>query len=75
MTATVRAQLIVGVNNAGAPLIDAQLSPDLMGVYTVDFLVPTSVPQGNNIVLSLAANAIDGSVTQFSAGSKIPVLP
>ncbi len=75
VTATVRAQLIVGVNNAGAPLIDAQLSPDLMGVYTVDFLVPTSVPQGNNIVLSLAANAIDGSVTQFSAGSKIPVLP
>jgi uncharacterized protein (TIGR03437 family) len=75
VTATVRAQLIVGVNNAGAPLIDAQLSPDLLGVYTVDFLVPTTAPQGNNIVLSLAANAIDGSVTQFSAGSKIPVLP
>jgi uncharacterized protein (TIGR03437 family) len=74
-TATVRAQLIVGVNNAGAPLIDAQLSPDLMGVYTVDFMVPTNAPQGNNIVLSLAANAIDGSVTQFSAGSKIPILP
>jgi uncharacterized protein (TIGR03437 family) len=73
--ATVRAQLFVGINNAGAPLVDAQLSSDLLGVYTVDFLVPTTAPQGNNIVLSLAANAIDGSVTQFSAGSKIPILP
>jgi uncharacterized protein (TIGR03437 family) len=73
VNAMVRAQIIVGINNAGAPVIDAMLSPDLIGVYVVDFQVPTSTPQGNNIILSLAANAIDGSPTQFSGGSKIPV--
>jgi uncharacterized protein (TIGR03437 family) len=73
--AVVRADLFVGVNNNGTPLIAKKLSPDLIGIYVVDFQIPYNTPQGSNIVLSLAANAIDGSPTQFSAGSKIPVRP
>jgi uncharacterized protein (TIGR03437 family) len=71
--AMVRAEIIVGVNNAGTPLIAKRLSPDLIGVYIVDFQIPANTPQSNNIVLSLAANAIDGSPTQFSGGSRIPI--
>jgi uncharacterized protein (TIGR03437 family) len=74
--ALVRAQVIVGVNNQGMQLISAKLSQDLIGVYIVDFKIPAyaNTPEGNNVILSLAVNAIDGSPTQFSAGSRIPFL-
>jgi uncharacterized protein (TIGR03437 family) len=71
--ALVRAELFVGVNNNGTPLIGAKLSPDLIGVYVVDFQIPANAPQGGDIVLSLAANGIDRGPTQFSGGSKIPI--
>ena len=77
--AIVQAQLIVGVDNGGSPLIEARLSQDLIGIYIVDFQVPMNSSLGDNIVLSLAANPIDPGTglpsppTQFSGGSRISV--
>ncbi|HWB86745.1 MAG TPA: hypothetical protein VG675_21550 [Bryobacteraceae bacterium] len=66
-------QLIVGVNNAGVRVVSARVAPNLIGVYEVVFQLPTDVATGNNVVLSLAVNPTDGSATQFSAGSSIPI--
>lgn len=66
-------QIIVGVNNAGVRVVQSRLSPDLIGVYEIDFQIPNDAPSGDNVVLSVAVNATDGSATQFSAGSRIPI--
>lgn len=71
--ALVRGLVIPAVNNSGVRLIQARLSPDLAGVYEVDFQVPTDAPAGSNVVLSLAVNAPDGTPTQFSLYSKIAI--
>jgi uncharacterized protein (TIGR03437 family) len=69
----VTGQLIVGVNNAGARVISARMSPNLIGVYEVAFQVPSDAPTGNDIVLSLAVNVPGDSATRFSAGNKIVI--
>jgi uncharacterized protein (TIGR03437 family) len=66
-------QVIVGVNNSGARVISARMAPTQIGIYEVAFQVDSSTPAGNNLVLSIAINPSDGSPTQFSNGSKIPV--
>ncbi len=70
-------QIIVGVNSRGAQFISARRAPDLVGVDEVTFQVPSDAPTGNNVVLSLAVNALgcssSGNCTQFSNGSKIPI--
>ena len=66
-------QVIVGVNNAGARVVNSRLSPNLIGVYEIDFQVPSDAPTGNDIVLSVAVNAPGDSQTRFSNGSKLPV--
>jgi uncharacterized protein (TIGR03437 family) len=72
--ALVSGQVIVGVNNAGARVVTSRLSPNLIGVYEVAFVVPSDAPTGNNIVLSVAVNAPnDGGQTRFSNGSKLPI--
>lgn len=65
--------VIVGVNNSGARVISARAAPDQIGIYEVAFQVDSSTPAGKNIVLSVALNPVDGSPTQFSNGSKIPI--
>jgi uncharacterized protein (TIGR03437 family) len=66
-------QVIVGVNNAGARVVNSRVSPNLIGVYEIDFQVPTDAPSGNDVVLSVAVNAPGDSQTRFSNGSKLPV--
>jgi uncharacterized protein (TIGR03437 family) len=66
-------QLIVGVNNSGARVISARMAPTQVGIYEVTFQVDSNAPTGNNVVLSVAINPTDGSATQFSNGSKIPI--
>jgi uncharacterized protein (TIGR03437 family) len=66
-------QLIVGVNNSGARVITARMAPTQVGVYEVAFQIDPNAPTGNNVVLSVAINPVDGSATQFSNGSKIPI--
>jgi len=71
---TIAGSVIVGVNNTGVRVVSARLAPDLIGVAEVAFEVPADAPTGNNIVLSVAVNPVDGSATQFSKGSLIPIL-
>jgi uncharacterized protein (TIGR03437 family) len=66
-------QVIVGVNNAGARVVNSRVSPNLIGVYEIDFQVPSDAPTGNDIVLSVAVNAPGDSQTRFSNGSRLPV--
>ena len=72
VTANATGQVIVGVNNAGVPVVSAQLSPDIVGVAQVTFQVPATTTTGT-YVLSMGVNAPDGTSTQFSQGSKITV--
>jgi len=72
-SALVQGQVIVGVNNSGSRVISARLSPTQIGIYEVAFQVDANAPTGNNVVLSVAVNPTDGSATQFSNGSKIPI--
>ncbi|HMC60626.1 MAG TPA: hypothetical protein VKJ01_15655, partial [Candidatus Solibacter sp.] len=66
-------QVIVGVNNSGARVISSRMAPTQIGIYEVEFQVDSNAPTGNNVVLSVAINPTDGSATQFSNGSKIPI--
>jgi uncharacterized protein (TIGR03437 family) len=73
------AQVIVGVNNGGTPVVTARVSPNLIGVYEVTFQVLSDALTGSDVVLSVAVNApgefkADGTpLTRYSNGSKLPV--
>ncbi len=62
--------LVIGVANAGVPLISAQLSQDLVGVYRVAFQVPSSAPSGNQV---FSVGVSTGGKTYYSAGTGIPI--
>lgn len=62
--------LVIGIANAGVPLVSAQLSPDLVGVYQVAFQVPAGTTSGNQ-VFSVGVSV--GGQTYYSAGSAIPI--
>jgi len=77
--AAVLGNVIPGVDNKGALLVSAQLSPDLVGVYQVAFVVPGDSTQGNDIAFSIGVDApgdVDAQghqVRRYSAPSLIPV--
>lgn len=54
-TETVNAQIIVGVNNAGVPVVSAQYLAGSIGVYIVGFQIPADAATGTNIPLAIAA--------------------
>jgi uncharacterized protein (TIGR03437 family) len=62
--------IILGVANAGVPVVSAQLSPDLVGVYLVSFQIPSTTPSGNQ-VFSVGVSV--GGQNYYSAGAAIPV--
>jgi len=72
---TVNGQVIVGVNNEGAPVTEAELSPDIIGVYYIQFQVPNDAPQNNNVVFSVGLIPVGSTQAYYSnsAGSKIPI--
>src|SRR5471032_581274 len=65
--------VIVGVDNSGVRVVSMRAAPTQIGIYEVAFQLDPTGPAGNNIVLSVAVNPADGSPTQFSNGSKIPI--
>ena len=67
-------QVIVGVQNAGARVVTARVSPNLIGVYELDFQVPSDAPSSNDVVFSVAVNAPGDNQTRFSNASKLPIL-
>jgi uncharacterized protein (TIGR03437 family) len=70
---TVNGQVIVGIQNSGVPVVLSQLSNDMLGVYTVEFQVPTNAPQGNNIVFSVGLVPAGSTKAYYSAGTTIPI--
>ena len=52
---SVLAPLIVGVADSGVDIITAELTKDMVGVYTVSFMIPLDSPTGINRNLALAA--------------------
>jgi uncharacterized protein (TIGR03437 family) len=72
---TVTGTVIVGVNNEGVPVVSQQLSPDMLGVYTIQFAIPSDAPQNNNVAFSVGL--MPAGLTQVyysnSGGTKIPV--
>jgi len=76
-TAAPTGSIIVGVNNAGVPLISAQLSADLIGVFEVTFQIPFSLASTtgspNNIPFSIGLTPAGSSKTYYSAGTYIPI--
>ena len=62
--------LVIGIANSGVPLVSAQLSPDLVGVYLVSFMVPNSAPSGTQV---FSVGATVGGQNYYSAGTAIPI--
>jgi uncharacterized protein (TIGR03437 family) len=63
--------IIVGVNNAGAPLVSARLSTDLIGVFEVTFQIPSSLASTtgspNVVPFSIGVTVANGSCTATSS--------
>ena len=72
-TATVQGTVIAGVNGGGATVISAALSPDIVGVYLVTFVVPSSVPSGTNTDFSIGLLPQGTSKVYYSTLGYFPV--
>lgn len=70
----VLAQLIGGINNAGATIVGTQYAEGMVGVYIVQIQIPTGTATGNAQPLAVAVVGSDGSVT-FANPSLIPIAP
>jgi uncharacterized protein (TIGR03437 family) len=47
-------QVVVGVSNAGVPVLSAQYAIDQIGAYVIEFTIPAGSPTGANQPLALA---------------------
>jgi uncharacterized protein (TIGR03437 family) len=72
-TAAVQGTVIVGVNGNGASLISATLTPDIVGVYEVAFVVPSSVASGTNTDFSIGVLPQGTSKVYYSTLGYFPV--
>ncbi len=76
---TVDGQVIVGIQNGagveGVPVTSAQLAFDIVGMYLVQFEIPSDALQSNNAVFSIGLIPVGSSKTYYSnsTGSKIPI--
>jgi uncharacterized protein (TIGR03437 family) len=72
----VAGNVIVGINYQGVPFTSAQLLEGVVGVYVVEFQVPTEVATDPNDPLrplDLSVAGTDGQQV-FAAGSRLPVV-
>lgn len=70
-TATVNGTVVPGMAGQAIPLVSAQLSADLPGIYLVAFQVPTGIQTGNSVNFSIGIQ-VNGS-TVYSGLSHLPV--
>jgi uncharacterized protein (TIGR03437 family) len=63
-------QLVVGVNNAGVPVISAQYVAGSIGVYIIEFQIPANAPTG--VDQPLAVGVIQNGQTVFGNSVFIP---
>lgn len=71
--AMVLGTVIPGLAGGGLPLVYAQLSEDLVGVYVVAFSIPSTAPQGNSIPFSIGIVPAGSSTAYYSAPTSIPI--
>jgi uncharacterized protein (TIGR03437 family) len=64
--------VIPGMNGGGLPLVYAQLSEDLPGVYLVAFQIPATETQGN-ATFSIGIIPTGGTTAYYSAPVTVPV--
>jgi len=66
--------VVPGVAGGGATLYAVpQLTPDLVGVYQVSFVIPSNVNSGNNIGFSIGVIPVGATTAQYSNLVYIPV--
>ena len=70
--ATVLGTVVPGMAGGGVPLVSAQLSADLPGIYTVSFTIPTSESQGD-VPFSIGIIPVGGANPVYTALTKVPV--
>ena len=72
---TVNGTVIVGINGAGVPVVTQQLSPDIIGVYYVQFVIPANAPQSTDVVFSVGLQPVGSTQVYYSlaAGSNVPI--
>lgn len=63
--------IVVGVNNAGVPVLSTTYAEHLIGVYQVAFQLPQDVPAGNNVPLAIAV--VQGDNASFGNPTYIPI--
>ena len=63
--------MIVGVNNAGVPLLSAHYAEGMIGVEEITFQVPLNVLRSDDIPLQLGV--LLGRKTIYSKTSTLPV--
>ena len=67
----ITSQVIVGINNAGVPLHSVTYAQDLIGVWEVQFDIPSDSPTGSNVIFSLGIPS--GGGYAYTQGSQIPI--
>ncbi len=65
--ATVNANVVVGLNDAGIPILGAFYAPGLISVYQVNFIVPANLPPGN-YRLTVVVDGIGSQVVTLVVG-------
>ncbi len=68
----VNVQIIVGVNDEGVTLVNAEYAPRNIGLYNVDFVIPEDTTAGAERPLALAIVQADGSAI-FANPTRIPI--
>jgi uncharacterized protein (TIGR03437 family) len=68
----VAGQVVVGLDSSGVGAVTVTASPELIGVYQVNFQVPTSITTSGDHILAVGVTA-EGNPTQFQqpGGSKL----
>jgi len=71
--ALVTGSVIVGFNTGAVPVVQAERSKDLPGVYLVAFDIPKDAPISNNVNFSIGVVPAGSNSAYYSTLGKIPV--
>lgn len=67
-------KVVPGIGSGGtAPLVSAQLSADLVGVYEVQFTIPANIGNSDSVGFSIGVIPVNASSAQYSNLVFIPV--
>jgi uncharacterized protein (TIGR03437 family) len=66
-------QLVIGLAGGGVPLVSAILSPDRVGVWAINFQIPSGVSTGNSVPFSISVIPTGASAPISSGTTSIPI--